>query len=121
MSDATWLVVGLGNPGPAYAGNRHNVGLMVVDLLAERAGASFKAHAVAAPTWSRHGSAGLPVSRAVLAKPRSYMNESGGSGRARCATSTRSARAAGRRPRRARHPVRPLRLKRAAATTATTA
>lgn len=77
MSDETWLVVGLGNPGPSYATSRHNVGRLVVELLADRLGASFKAHrrgrADVAP--ARLGGAGVPV---VLARPRSYMNESGG-------------------------------------------
>jgi PTH1 family peptidyl-tRNA hydrolase len=74
MADDAFLVVGLGNPGPGYAGNRHNAGFMVVDLLADRQRARFKAHkARAEVVEGRIG--GL---RAILAKPRSYMNESGG-------------------------------------------
>jgi peptidyl-tRNA hydrolase, PTH1 family len=72
--EAPWLVIGLGNPGPGYAGNRHNVGFMVLDLLAERVGGRFKAHkgrADVLESW-------LAGQRAVLGKPRSYMNESGG-------------------------------------------
>jgi PTH1 family peptidyl-tRNA hydrolase len=69
-----WLVVGLGNPGPAYAGNRHNVGFMVVDLLAERMSGRFKAHRSRAEIVEGR----LADRRVVLAKPRSYMNDSGG-------------------------------------------
>lgn len=75
---APWLVVGLGNPGPTYAGNRHNAGFMVVDLLASRAGGTFSSHRSRAEVLSVPGFAGRPGVRAVLAKPRSYMNESGG-------------------------------------------
>lgn len=81
MSDGTWLVVGLGNPGPAYAGNRHNVGAMVLDVLGERVGGSFRTHkARAAVLEGRLGTlpGGAPGPRVVLAKPSSYMNESGG-------------------------------------------
>jgi PTH1 family peptidyl-tRNA hydrolase len=69
-----WLVVGLGNPGAGYAGNRHNVGFMVVDLLAERMGARFKAHKARADVVEGR----LDGRRVVLAKPRSNMNDSGG-------------------------------------------
>lgn len=69
-----WLVVGLGNPGPGYSGNRHNVGFMVLDLLARRAGGRFKRHKSRADVLEGR----LSGSRAVLAKPHTYMNESGG-------------------------------------------
>lgn len=72
----TWLIVGLGNPGPRYEATRHNAGQLVVDELAARRGATFKAHragARVAETWLRPGSAKL-----VLAKPNSFMNVSGG-------------------------------------------
>lgn len=68
------LVVGLGNPGPNYAKTRHNVGFMVLDLLAERVGAAFKTHKRSGAEVVTGRLAGRPV---VLAKPRCYMNESG--------------------------------------------
>jgi peptidyl-tRNA hydrolase, PTH1 family len=76
-----WMAVGLGNPGPEYAGNRHNVGAMVVDVLGRRVGGSFKRHkARAGVLEGRLGAlpGGAPGPRVVLAKPASYMNESGG-------------------------------------------
>jgi PTH1 family peptidyl-tRNA hydrolase len=74
VTDDAWLVVGLGNPGPAYAGNRHNVGVMVVDLLASRVGGTFASHKGRADVVTGR----LGGVRVILAKPRSYMNESGG-------------------------------------------
>jgi PTH1 family peptidyl-tRNA hydrolase len=67
------LVVGLGNPGPGYAGNRHNVGAMVVDELARRVGGRFRPHKAGADILE----ARLAGRRTVLARPRSYMNVSG--------------------------------------------
>jgi PTH1 family peptidyl-tRNA hydrolase len=74
MDDERWLIVGLGNPGQEYAGNRHNAGRMVAELLAKRMGASFRRHK------SRSDIAeGRLANRVVtLAVPRSYMNLSGG-------------------------------------------
>jgi peptidyl-tRNA hydrolase, PTH1 family len=72
-----WLVVGLGNPETEYGGTRHNVGADTVRRLAERIGASFKAHkkvqAQVADTFDRPG--GTPLS---LVLPFGYMNRSGG-------------------------------------------
>ncbi|CAL9531695.1 Peptidyl-tRNA hydrolase [Nocardiopsis dassonvillei] len=67
-----WLVVGLGNPGPKYAGNRHNAGFMVVDALA--GGERWKAHRAHAEAVETR----LDGTAVVLAKPRTYMNLSGG-------------------------------------------
>ena len=81
---AVWLVVGLGNPGPTYAGHRHNVGYLVTDELARRLGSPFKAHKQgrAEVVEGRLGVPGTPGPRVVLARPRSYMNEVGGSTKA---------------------------------------
>ncbi len=78
--DERYLVVGLGNPGPTYALNRHNAGYMVLDLLAERIGAKFKSHRTRSDVLETRV-AGQPV---ILAKPRSYMNDSGGAVKALC-------------------------------------
>ncbi|HWJ85277.1 MAG TPA: aminoacyl-tRNA hydrolase [Cellulomonas sp.] len=87
MSDGPWLVVGLGNPGPQYAGNRHNVGQMVLDELARRCSASFSSsggllgrrpQAVTADVRLGVLPGGVPGPRVVLAKPTTYMNVSGG-------------------------------------------
>ena len=68
------LVVGLGNPGPQYAKTRHNIGFMVADLLAVRLGAPFKVHkrSGAEIVTGRLGNRSV-----VVAKPRTFMNESG--------------------------------------------
>ncbi|MFJ2649146.1 aminoacyl-tRNA hydrolase [Streptomyces sp. NPDC087420] len=79
-ANAPWLIVGLGNPGPGYEANRHNVGFMVADLLAKRIGGSYKRaqKAQALVIEGRLGAPGPTGRRVVLAKPTSYMNLSGG-------------------------------------------
>jgi peptidyl-tRNA hydrolase, PTH1 family len=74
MSDDRWLIAGLGNPGAEYAGNRHNCGFMVADVLAARIGARFKRDRSRAVVATGR-LAGFPV---TLAKPQTYMNLSGG-------------------------------------------
>ncbi|MEZ5095744.1 MAG: aminoacyl-tRNA hydrolase [Nocardioides sp.] len=75
-----WLVVGLGNPGPSYAGHRHNLGYLVVAELAERMGSRVRAHKSgrADVVEGRLGVPGSPGPRVVLARPRTYMNQTGG-------------------------------------------
>ncbi|MBN8919249.1 MAG: aminoacyl-tRNA hydrolase [Rhizobiales bacterium] len=67
------LFVGLGNPGPRYAGNRHNIGFMVVDAIAR--------HHRFGP-WRRRfqgetAEGTLGGAKVLLLKPQTYMNESG--------------------------------------------
>lgn len=68
---STWLIAGLGNPGSQYEKTRHNIGQMVLDLLAD--GISFSAHKsrcdIAILRQGEH--------QIILAKSRLYMNESG--------------------------------------------
>jgi peptidyl-tRNA hydrolase, PTH1 family len=81
-SDEVWLVVGLGNPGPAYAGHRHNIGYLVNDELARRLGGRWKSHKTgrADVVEGRLPGAGNSMGgpRLVLGRPRTYMNETGG-------------------------------------------
>jgi PTH1 family peptidyl-tRNA hydrolase len=75
MADDRWLVVGLGNPGPGYAGHRHNVGQMVVSELASRLGAPFKNHKAGATVAEARVRPG--ADRVALAVPSTFMNVSG--------------------------------------------
>ncbi|WP_414172126.1 aminoacyl-tRNA hydrolase [Clavibacter tessellarius] len=76
MDDRTLLVVGLGNPGPQYAGTRHNVGQMALDVLADRMRATFRSHRANAQVAEGRAVPGGP--KLILAKPSSFMNLSGG-------------------------------------------
>ena len=66
------LVVGLGNPGQAYAAHRHNVGFWCVKRLASNWGIRFKSS-----RWARVGEGQVDGQPLVLAKPRTFMNRSG--------------------------------------------
>lgn len=67
------LIVGLGNPGPKYAGHRHNIGFMALDRIAQDHGfASWRGKHQGSISEGRFGS-----DRAVLLKPETFMNNSG--------------------------------------------
>lgn len=68
-----WLIVGLGNPGPEYAKTRHNLGFMLVDLLASRLQATIKREECGALI----GRGAIDNRIVELAKPQTYMNLSG--------------------------------------------
>src|SRR5438876_9513147 len=74
MTAGRWLIAGLGNPGPAYAGNRHNAGFLTADVLAARAGVRFKAGKFR--TLAADGR--LARQAVTIIKPLTFMNESGG-------------------------------------------
>ena len=78
MSDETWLIVGLGNPGPKYAATRHNVGYLVADEIGDRVGAKWRKHKSGRADVIEARLGGIPGVRVVLMRARSYMNESGG-------------------------------------------
>ncbi|MDA1330125.1 MAG: aminoacyl-tRNA hydrolase [Chloroflexi bacterium] len=70
---APFLIIGLGNPGPDFKENRHNVGFMVLDQLADQLGERFgRVQAESLVASARHSG-----ERLVLAKPRTFMNPSG--------------------------------------------
>ncbi|MBQ6714358.1 MAG: aminoacyl-tRNA hydrolase [Clostridia bacterium] len=68
-----YLVVGLGNPGLEYAKTRHNAGFMAIDKLAEDIGAAFNKNKHSA----LFGEGNINGKRVLLAKPQTYMNNSG--------------------------------------------
>lgn len=76
MTADSWLVVGLGNPGPGYAANRHNVGEMVVAELGKRTSAKFKRHKANAMVAEVRAAIGGP--KLILAGTNTFMNLSGG-------------------------------------------
>jgi peptidyl-tRNA hydrolase, PTH1 family len=74
MNDAErFLIVGLGNPGRKYRGNRHNIGFMAVDALA----AAYKIESSKVQNKAIVGNGRIQSQNVILAKPQTYMNSSG--------------------------------------------
>lgn len=73
IEDARWLVAGLGNPGPAYARTRHNVGFAVVERLAAEAAAGF----APGPCEARLAAISISSAPVLLLEPQTFMNRSG--------------------------------------------
>jgi len=71
----SWLVVGLGNPDPEYALSPHNIGFMVIDVLAAGCGA----RVTRKDSRALVGPGEIAGKKVLLAKPQTYMNLSGGS------------------------------------------
>jgi PTH1 family peptidyl-tRNA hydrolase len=69
----TWLIVGLGNPGPEYRGTRHNVGFDVIDFIAEQARIKLDK----SKHKSRYGMGMVADESVILMKPLTFMNLSG--------------------------------------------
>jgi peptidyl-tRNA hydrolase, PTH1 family len=69
----SWLLVGLGNPGPNYAQNRHNIGQQVLDAMAEKQNLRFKSH----KTGTLVAEYSTPSEKLILAKSQGFMNLSG--------------------------------------------
>ena len=74
----TWLVVGLGNPGDQYAATRHNVGQMVIDQLVRRHNVKLSSHKSRTDIAAYKLGVGDAVHSIIVAKSKSYMNETGG-------------------------------------------
>ena len=73
-----WLVVGLGNPGPEYEATRHNIGQLVVDQLAKSNSAKWSSHKSRCDIAEFKLGVGVDSASVIVAKSKSYMNESGG-------------------------------------------
>ncbi|CAB5240236.1 unannotated protein [freshwater metagenome] len=73
-----WLVIGLGNPGEQYFATRHNIGQMVVDELASRHRVKWSAHKARCDVAAFKLGVGVDAESVIIAKSKSYMNETGG-------------------------------------------